>query len=168
MISGKVGDMRMIFFRMMTLLCHLGVASAGSHNFKPVRALPEYRQECGACHMAYPPALLLGDSWERIMADLSHHYGTDASLDPAQVKTIERWLKSEAVAYKKVQISPPEDRISQSDWFVRKHRRISSEVWRLPSVKSPAHCAACHTQADQGRFDERELRTPTGMNGGFR
>jgi hypothetical protein len=37
-------------------------------------------------------------------------------------------------------------------------------VWKLPSVKSAAQCAACHGDADQGRFDERALRLPAGLS----
>jgi hypothetical protein len=158
-----------IFFLMgVAFLYHLTEASAGTHRLKPVQALSEYAQECGACHVAYPPAFLSADSWQRIMLRLSQHYGVDASLDPAQTKTIEQWLQREAGAYKKVQHSPPEDRISRSDWFVREHRRVAPEVWRLPSVQSSAQCNACHAQAEQASFSERELRTPAGMKGDFR
>lgn len=151
----------------MALLFIQTIARADSHDFKPAQPLPHYVQECAVCHMAYPPALLLADSWQRIMSGLSKHYGVDASLDAAQVATIERWLKSEAGTYKKVQPSPPEDRISRSAWFTREHRRIVPEVWRLASVKSPSQCTACHAQADQGRFTERDLRIPEGMRGRF-
>ena len=40
-----------------------------------------YRDECGSCHVAYPPGLLPAVSWQRLMSDLPRHYGTDASLD---------------------------------------------------------------------------------------
>ncbi len=168
MISGKANSVRFNWITTVTLLCSLGAVHAGSHDFKPVRALPQYAQECAACHVAYPPALLSADSWQRIMMGLSQHYGVDASLDAAQIDTIARWLRSEAGVYKKVQTSPPEGRISRSNWFVREHRRVAPEVWRHASVKSPAQCTACHTQADQGRFDERDLRLPAGVKGGFR
>lgn len=168
MTSRQGKSVRFNWFITMTFLCSLSVANAGSSDFKPVQSLPLYAQECAACHVAYPPALLSADSWQRIMARISQHYGVDASLDTVQIETIGRWLKSESGTYKKVQISPPEDRISRSDWFVRKHRRVAPEVWRLASVKSPAQCTACHTQADQGLFNERELSSPAGMKGGFR
>lgn len=168
MISGKVDVVKVNFFMMMTLSCSLSVANAGNHDFKLAQALPAYRQECASCHVAYPRALLPVDSWQRIMAGLTRHYGTDASLDADQVQTIGQWLKGQAGTFTKVRDVPPEDRISRSDWFVREHRGVAPEVWQLASVKSPAQCGACHTQADQGRFNERELRTPTGMNGGFR
>src|SRR5690606_37122372 len=45
--------------------------------------LNAYQEECGACHLPYPPGLLPAASWQRIMQDLAHHFGTDASLDAA-------------------------------------------------------------------------------------
>ncbi len=48
-----------------------------------VPLLPAYKQECGSCHLAYPPGLLPASSWQRLMGDLPHHFGTDASLDAA-------------------------------------------------------------------------------------
>jgi hypothetical protein len=31
-------------------------------------------------------------------------------------------------------------------------------------VKSPAQCAACHTGAEQGDFDDDRLRLPAGLS----
>ena len=42
---------------------------------------PTYREECGACHMAYPPVLLPAASWDRIMSGLDDHFGDNAELD---------------------------------------------------------------------------------------
>ncbi len=150
------------------LLCAVGAAHAGRDKLQPAQALPMYGHECAACHVAYPPALLPADSWARIMGGLSQHYGVDASLDAAQVQTIGQWLQRQAGTYKKVRAQPPQDRITRSDWFVREHRQVAPEVWRLASVQSPAQCSACHTQAEQGRFGERGLQQPAGMRGGFR
>ncbi|MEK7344498.1 MAG: cytochrome C [Pseudomonadota bacterium] len=137
------------------------LACAGSHDLSPQRALPAYTQECAACHTAYPPALLPAESWQRVMTHLGTHYGSDASLDATQVQAITQWLQSQAGTYKKVRNAPPQDRITLSDWFVREHREVRPELWRHSSVRSPAQCSACHTQAENGRFGERELRLPT-------
>lgn len=126
----------------------------------PSQVLPIYKQECAACHMAYPPGMLPAASWQRIMSGLERHYGTDASLEPAQVKQISVWLKSNAGTYKRVNEEPPEDRITRSAWFARKHREVEAAVWKRGSIKSAAQCAACHTQAEQGNFDEHQVRIP--------
>lgn len=122
--------------------------------------LPAYRQECGACHLAYPPGLLPAPSWRRLMGGLPHHFGVDASLDAAAVRTLSAWLASNAGPSRRVREAPPEDRITRSDWFVREHGELPPSAWKGPTVKSPANCAACHAQAEQGDFDERHVRIP--------
>lgn len=126
----------------------------------PSQVLSIYKLECAACHMAYPPGMLPAASWQRIMSGLERHYGTDASLEPAQVKQISVWLKSNAGTYKRVNEEPPEDRITRSAWFARKHREVEAAVWKRASIKSAAQCAACHTQAEQGNFNEHQVRIP--------
>lgn len=133
-------------------------------NLQPRQALPIYKQECAACHLAYPPGLLPARSWTRIMTGLDKHYGSDASLDPAAVQEISRWLQSEAGTYKRVAEAPPEDRITRSAWFVSKHRKLDPQVWKHASVKSAANCAACHTGADKGDFDDDGVTLPAGLN----
>lgn len=102
------------------------------------------------------------------MGGLDRHYGTDASLDPAAVQQISQWLQANAGTYKRVQEAPPEDRITRSAWFQRKHRELDAPVWRHASVKSAANCAACHTRAEQGRFGDGELRFPAGLDARYR
>lgn len=145
-------------------LAALGTAQADGGQAMPRAVLPAYTQECASCHTAYPPGMLPAPSWQRIMSGLDQHYGTDASLDAATVKQIGTWLQAHAGTYKRVAEAPPQDRITRSAWFVRKHDEIEPAVWKLPSVKSAANCAACHTGADKGRFDDDHLRMPAGLN----
>lgn len=128
-----------------------------------VPLLPAYKQECAACHIAYPPGLLPAASWQRLMANLPRHFGTDASLDAATLKQLSDWLSAHAGSSRRVQrdpAPPPQDRITRSAWFQREHREVRAATWTLPAVKSPSNCAACHTRADQGAFDEHDLRIP--------
>jgi mono/diheme cytochrome c family protein len=148
-------------------LAAASVARADGGNLLP-RSMPKaYVPECASCHTAYPPALLPAASWQRLMGGLKQHYGSDASLDPATVAQLSQWLQANAGTYKRVREgvseAPPQDRITRSAWFERKHRRIEPAVWALPSVKSAANCAACHGGADQGRYDDDELRFPAGL-----
>jgi mono/diheme cytochrome c family protein len=121
---------------------------------------PKYTQECAACHIAYPAGMLPTDSWQRIMKNLPHHFGTDASLDPATVKELSTWLAANAGTYKRVTGAPSDDRITRSAWFIRKHREVSTNTWKLPAIKTASNCAACHTRANQGDFDEDYVRIP--------
>jgi hypothetical protein len=124
-----------------------------------VALLPKYKQECAACHVAFPPGMLPPESWRRLMNNLPRHYGTDASLDAVTVNELATWLSANAT-YKRVREAPPEDRITKSAWFIREHDELPASVWKRPAVKSAANCTACHTQADQGNFNEHTVRIP--------
>lgn len=146
------------------LLLAPALVHADSAPIGPRQVLPAYQQECGSCHLAYPPGLLPADSWRRIMSGLDRHFGSDASLDTAMAQQIDAWLKAHAGTYKRVDTAPPQDRITRSAWFERKHQRIAAAVWQHAAVKSAANCAACHTGAAQGDFDDDRLRFPPGLD----
>lgn len=138
-----------------------GTAQAeGGRRAPPAPLSPMYQQECAACHVAYPPGMLPAASWGRVMNNLNRHYGADASLDPATVKTLSTWLVANAGTYKRANEEPFQDRITLSEWFIRKHREVSKTTWKLPAVKSAANCNACHRQAEQGDFNEHNVRIP--------
>ena len=137
-------------------------AHAGRRGMSPdVPAV--YAKECGACHLAYPPGTLPAASWRRIVDGLERHYGTDASLDDASTARIDEWLQRYAGTWKRVREAPPQDRITRSAWFERKHRKVDAAVWRHASVRSAANCGACHAGAERGHFDDDDLRVPLGL-----
>ena len=134
--------------------------AGGSKDLLPATISDKYRTECASCHLAYPPALLPLASWRRLLGNLDNHYGVDASLEPAEVLEISRWLEPLAGTYKKVREEPKDDRITNAAWFVREHRKIEADVWLRPSIKSAANCAACHTTADEGNYNDKFVRIP--------
>ena len=121
---------------------------------------PLYTQECAACHLAFPPGMLPASSWQRLMANLPKHFGVDASLEPAQMNQLTPWLVSHAGTVRRITENPPQDRISQSSWFVRKHDDVSAATWKRASIQSAANCVACHRGAEQGDFEEDNVRIP--------
>jgi hypothetical protein len=136
------------------------VARADDHGASRVPPLPSYTQECGACHLAFPPGLLPAASWQRVMATLPRHYGADASLDATTTRELAAWLARHAGTGKRAGSEPPQDRITQAPWFLREHREVAAATWKLPAVKTAAHCVACHAQAEQGDFNEHNVRIP--------
>lgn len=142
-----------------TLAACAGLALADEHRLRtPI--LPTYEQECASCHVAYPPGLLSAGSWRRLMNDLPHHFGTDASLDATMQASLTAWLSANAGSGRRVEAAPPEDRITRAAWFERKHRRISGAVWQRPAIKSASNCSACHRDAAAGDFEEDAVVIP--------
>ena len=126
---------------------------------------PAYRSECGSCHIAFPPALLGADSWRTMMAGLDKHFGSDASLDAETAAVITKFLVANA-ARRDTTASDgrPLLRISDTRWFRKEHRDghdgITPGIFRSEAVKSAANCAACHRNAAEGDFSERDIRIP--------
>jgi len=119
-----------------------------------------FTAECSSCHMAYPPSLAGQANWRGIMAGLDKHYGVDASLDDKSQHDISAWLLANAATSGRRAAASPEFRISRSEWFIRKHSEVSAAVWKRASVKSASNCAACHSGAARGDFDEDSVRIP--------
>jgi hypothetical protein len=146
----------------MLMLALFAASTAGADGDRraSVPLLPKYRSECASCHIAYPPGMLPAASWQRLMQDLPRHFGTDASVDAATLQELSQWLATHAGTHKRAREAPPEDRITRSAWFIREHREMAPATWQRPMIKSPANCAACHTDAEKGDFDEHRVRIP--------
>ena len=119
-----------------------------------------YEAECASCHMAYPPGLLGQKNWQSIMAGLDKHFGTDASLDSKTQSEITQWLIKNAATREKYAAFAPENRITKTGWFIRKHDEVSIDVWKRSGVKGPSNCSACHADAAKGDFEEDRVRIP--------
>lgn len=119
-----------------------------------------YMAECASCHTGYAPALLPAKSWQGIMSSLDKHYGSDASVDARSAAEISAWLQRNAASSRKFSEAPPDHRITNSEWFARKHKEVAKDVWLRPSVKSRSNCVACHLQATKGDFDDDSVTIP--------
>jgi hypothetical protein len=148
----------------LTLAMGLGAISAANASQKPLPPSPNavWQEECGSCHLAYPPRFLSAASWQRVMAGLDDHFKTDASLESAVAQDITAWLVANARRPKpgKTEPVPPPLRITEARWFRAEHDEISAARFRGPAVGSAANCGACHTTADKGNFSERNIRMP--------
>lgn len=126
----------------------------------PAVANAKLQTECGGCHMAFPAGLLPAASWRQVMSGLDKHFGTDASLPAADTTEITNYLVKYASNRWTATTTPL--RISEAQWFKTKHGagEVNPAVWKRESVKSPANCMACHSGADKGDFNERNIRIP--------
>jgi Dihaem cytochrome c len=120
----------------------------------------KWKDECGACHVAYPPRLLPAESWRALMSGLDKHFGSDASLDAPAAGEITDYLVQNAGGKKFASWGKPQLRITETRWFRNKHDEVSQRDWDNPKVKSPANCTACHTQAENGDYNEDSVRIP--------
>ncbi|MDH5357454.1 MAG: diheme cytochrome c [Gammaproteobacteria bacterium] len=135
-----------------------------------------YRSECASCHFGYQPGLLPARSWVKIMSGLEDHFGDNAELDPDSHARLLRYLVKNAADlsnYKRSRritnsLSPDEAplRITDTLYFKRQHREISlTRVKNNPEIGSFSNCIACHSQADKGSFNEREIKIPGSRRG---
>ena len=128
------------------LLIALSSAALADGHKLAVPGNPQWKTECGSCHMAYPPQLLTAENWRQMMKGLDRHFGANATLDAKENAEILAFL----------------ERISDTAWFQRKHREVSNSVWLHAKVKSRANCTACHVTAERGDWSEHSIRMPDG------
>ncbi len=143
------------------LMFGLGAASASAGQERFTATNKVWQEECGSCHVAYPPALLPAASWKAIMAGLTRHFGADASVEPPKAQEIERFLV--ANAGRRDARGPdgkPLLRITETRWFLHEHDEVPPSAWKHPQVKTAANCGGCHVGADRGDFGEHGIRIP--------
>lgn len=133
-------------------------ASGGSETFSATN--PKWKAECGSCHVPYPARLLPAASWKTMMGGLDKHFGTDATMDAATTAEILAFLEKNASRRKPDTAAAPQLRITETRWFQSEHDEVPTRLWKDPRVKSAANCAACHTKADNGDFNEHNIRLP--------
>lgn len=132
---------------------------------------PVYNEECGGCHMAYPPGLLPAASWQSVMAGLDDHFGDNAELDAKSHAMISDFLivnsadKSDyrrsrrfAMVYDQYNVHT---RISETPYFKHEHDEIPAYmVTENDKVSSFSNCNSCHRKAEQASFRERDIFIP--------
>lgn len=132
---------------------------------------PAYRQECGSCHFAYQPGLLPEASWRKMMSGLDDHFGDNAELNTETQKYILDYLVANSADksnYKRsagiagsLKSAEAPLRISDTVYFRRKHDEIPARyVADNRAVGSYSKCAACHTRAEAGSYNEHEVKIP--------
>jgi len=129
-----------------------------------------WRDECGSCHAVFYPALLPARSWQKMMAEQAQHFGTDLGLDGATTQAVLTFLLDNAAEHHqteagfKIDQSVAKDalpqRITDTAYWIRKHRGIAAADWANPMVKSKNNCVACHSDADAGTFEDGAMQIP--------
>jgi cytochrome b len=131
---------------------------------------PQWRSECGSCHLPYHPNLLPSRSWKAILAGQAQHFGSDLAIDANTSAALLAYAtlnsadsgQTEA-SYKITRSLKPEAvplRISETPYWVKKHRNITPAQWQSAAIKSKANCTACHLDADEGTFLDAAMHIP--------
>ncbi len=146
----------------LVVLATLSLPAMADNYSVPKNAV--FEEECASCHMAFPPQMLDANSWRAVMNGLPKHFGTDASLDEKRRPTITDFLVANSGGRKTgVTVDAagkPLLRVTETERFVRKHRKIDEATWSRASIKSRANCTACHANAAAGDYEERGVRIP--------
>ncbi len=130
----------------------------------------QWREECGSCHLAFHPSLLPARSWVRIMREQKQHFGADLGFDSATSTALLAFMTANSAdrhqtePASKIDLSLKADavplRITETPYWVKKHRDIAATDWQSPQVKSKGNCAACHLDAEAGTFEDAAMRLP--------
>jgi len=144
------------------LLVAAGLAIGSGAGERSTRAAsdPLYLDECGSCHLAYPPGLLPARSWRALMAGLDDHFGDNAELDEISRRQISTYLEENASRGSR-DAGDTRLRITETRHFRHEHDEIPTRlVADNAEVGSFSRCDACHADADRGHFDEDTVRIP--------
>jgi len=130
----------------------------------------QWREECGSCHAVFYPALLPARSWQKMMAEQDKHFGTDLGFDKPTSDALLSFMVANAAdkhlteAAVKIDrsVAPSQAplRITETPYWLKKHRDITTAQWNNPLVKSKSNCVACHLDADAGTYEDGAMRIP--------
>jgi len=130
-----------------------------------------YKEECGSCHFAYQPGLLPERSWNKIMSSLSDHFGDNAELGVTAKQQILSYLVDNSAdrvndrrSIKILRSIAPNSapvRITELAYIKHKHDEIPSRlITGNDKVVSLSRCGACHQTAQDGYYNESQVKIP--------
>ena len=151
------------------------LVETADHLYQPYKGpdLPDnaqWRELCGECHFAFHPSLLPERSWKKIFDEQHEHFGDDLDLEKDTLQQLlEFHLKYPAETgltepARKILFYTPENetpiRVTETHYWVKKHEDIDKSYWKHQKVKSKSNCKACHLDADQGTYEDSDMRLP--------
>lgn len=150
------------------------VEVAGVHQLPFVgRSLPDnttWRSACGTCHVPYHPTLLPARSWNAILDRLDDHNGMQLAIDAKTLREIREFLVTHSAetgtteaAYminRSIPLQETPRRITETGYWLEKHRGIEESYWTHEKVGSKSNCAGCHLDAHEGTYEDAAMRLP--------
>jgi hypothetical protein len=105
-----------------------------------------------------------------LLSQQDRHFGADLGLDSATTTTLLGYARNNAAdkhqteAAFKIDASVPASaaplRITETPYWVKKHRDVTAAEWTLPWIRSRANCEACHLDAQAATFEDGAMRIP--------
>ncbi len=137
---------------------------------KPLQQSQLWNESCADCHMTWHPSLLPARSWKKILAEQSDHFGEDLFLEKKDADKLLKFALANSAEHgltepaRKInasidpQVTPL--RITETPYWQDKHDEIGTSVWKRQLVSSKSNCAACHSDARQGLFEDSAMHIP--------
>lgn len=126
-----------------------------------------YRNECGSCHIAYPPRFLSSTSWQQVMSGLDNHFEENAELGAVEQQKITQFLTEHAGTsrwynfWNKLKGEGAPLRITETSAFRHEHDEVPESLIRNnDQILSMSQCDACHINAAKGNFSEYQIQIP--------
>lgn len=141
----------------------------GTSHSVPVVNNQTYKDECASCHLAYPPGLLPAKGWEKIFTSADDHFGEDLFLDEETKDELLKYAMANSAESSGSKLSSKllnslkgkeTMMITKIPYIKREHDEISSRTFKRESIGSLSNCAACHQKADEGDFEEDNIKIP--------
>ncbi|MFZ0243805.1 MAG: hypothetical protein WAL90_19350, partial [Desulfobacterales bacterium] len=105
----------------------------------------------------------------KILSQLNDHFGEEIEADPDTIKTISDYLKTNgaenSTAKRSVKImkclgNQVPLRITDIPYIRKKHHELDPAIFKRKSIGSLANCVACHTTAENGIYDDDDVKIP--------
>jgi hypothetical protein len=134
----------------------------------PAAVDPEYAEQCGGCHLPYPPSLAPAATWNGILDHMDNHFGEKPGLPPDMIARFRAYLDANDASHwdtlpaHRLRTPAPDGslRITDAPGCRRIHRDIPAATFTSPPVYRRSHCDACHGDAATGRFAPQKIAVP--------
>jgi cytochrome b len=129
---------------------------------------PLFAEQCGSCHLAFPPSLAPAATWNAILDRMEAHFGRDTGLPPTMIAQLRTYLVANSAEHWDTlpswQLRTPDPagslRISATPGWRRIHRGIPASVFAVSPILSRSSCEACHADAATGLFAPQAIAIP--------
>ena len=127
------------------------------------KIMPVSYSECKECHMFYPPNITNKGSQMIILANLSDHFGTDASLDSNILEKIKAEVEKFAPESTKIKLEGDSkflainESITNTKLWKRKHKEFDNQ-WFVEHKIKKTDCKSCHTKIENGSLSPFEIK----------